>query len=86
MRAKLSSKGQIVLPDAVRKQLGLEAGATLEVTIQEDRIILIPVRERRRRVRLTTSPRTGLPVLTADDPDAPKLTSEQVKEMLADFP
>lgn len=38
--AKLSSKAQIVLPAAIRKQLRIEPGDTLEITM-EDNVILI---------------------------------------------
>ena len=37
------------------------------------------------KARIVTSPVTGLPVIEVDK-DAPILTSEMVREMLADFP
>jgi AbrB family looped-hinge helix DNA binding protein len=37
---KLSSKGQVVIPEEVRKALGLEAGAQFVVTAQDDLVIL----------------------------------------------
>jgi hypothetical protein len=40
---------------------------------------------RRRKAKIIIDPITGLAVLTAG-PGAPKLTSEQVNEMLSDFP
>jgi len=41
MTTVLSQKGQVVLPVAVREQLGLEAGEDFEVTIEdEDTIVL----------------------------------------------
>ncbi len=41
--AKLSSKGQVVLPKEVREALGLGPGTTLRVTVQDRRIILDPL-------------------------------------------
>ena len=65
--------------------LGLEAGETLEVTVENNRVVLTPTAKSRNPVRLGTSPVTGLPVLIADK-SAEKLTSAQVKEMLSEFP
>jgi len=42
-RAKLSSKGQVVLPKKVREMLGIGPGTTLRVTVQDGRIILDPL-------------------------------------------
>ncbi len=39
-KTTLSTKGQIVLPQAIRAQLGLVAGNELEVTIQGDTLVL----------------------------------------------
>jgi len=36
----MSTKGQVVLPQAVRTRLGLVAGSELEVTIEGDAVIL----------------------------------------------
>jgi AbrB family looped-hinge helix DNA binding protein len=85
MTTRISSKGQVVLPAEARRILGLEAGETLEVTVENDRVVLTPTVKKRKPVRLGTSPLTGLPVLIADK-SAPKLTSAQVKGMLSDFP
>lgn len=41
--AKLSSKGQVVLPKEVRENLGIGPGTTLRVTVQDGRIILDPL-------------------------------------------
>jgi AbrB family looped-hinge helix DNA binding protein len=74
-----------VIPRAVREKLQLRPGDTLETSLDGGRIILIPTRKRPRKWRITRSPRTGLPVLTAGR-NAPRITSEQVAELLADFP
>lgn len=85
MRTKVSTKGQVVLPSRIRRRLGLQPGDFLEATLEGERIILTTRRARRRRARIVKDPVTGFPVLTAG-PDAPKLTSEHVREILADFP
>jgi len=65
----------------------LRAADGLNVLIEGERIVLTPKKKRSRRERNIKDPITGLPVLTAPpSPGAPKLTSKQVSEMLADFP
>lgn len=85
MTTKLSTKGQVVLPQAIRPKMHLRAGDQLEARIEGERIVLIPSKKRSRKGRIIKDPLTGLPVLTAG-PGAPKLTSKQVAEILADFP
>lgn len=43
MLAKLSSKGQIVIPKAVRQALGLQPGAQFNIRLIEGKILLEPV-------------------------------------------
>jgi AbrB family looped-hinge helix DNA binding protein len=85
MRTKVSTKGQIVLPLALRETLGLRPGDELHAELEGQRIVLIPQQTRSARARLTTDPLTGLPALTSGKQAAP-LTSEQVARILADFP
>jgi AbrB family looped-hinge helix DNA binding protein len=85
MRTKVSTKGQVVLPSRIRRRLGLQPGDSLDAEMDGDRIILIPRRARRGNARIINDEVTGLPVLTAG-PDAAQLRSEQVREILADFP
>jgi AbrB family looped-hinge helix DNA binding protein len=89
MTTKVSSKGQVVLPAALRRQFALRPGEALEVTIDsqdgESRFILKRERSQKRKMKIVTDRVTGLPVLKGP-PGTPKLTSEMVKEMLADFP
>jgi len=85
METKISTKGQVVLPSRLREKLGLRPGDALEVRLDGDSIVLRPRRPRRRKARIIKDPITGLSVLTAG-PGAPKLTSKQVAEILADFP
>jgi hypothetical protein len=47
--------------------------------------VLTPQKRHPFEAKIIEDPITGFPVLYAG-PDAPELTSEQVKEILADFP
>lgn len=44
MLTRLSSKGQLVIPSAVRKALGLRAGTQFYIRVEEDKIILEPIK------------------------------------------
>ena len=86
MVTKISTKGQVVLPSALRRRLGLQPGDPLEVKAEGNRIVLTPRKKRvHLKARIVIDPVTGFPVLTLG-PGAPVLTHKQVKEMLADFP
>ncbi|MGH9698042.1 MAG: AbrB/MazE/SpoVT family DNA-binding domain-containing protein [Candidatus Acidiferrales bacterium] len=85
MNTKVSTKGQVVLPRGIRHRLGLQPGDMLEARLEGDRIVLTPEKARRRKARIVKDPVTGLPVLTAGA-NAPPLTSQQVQEILAEFP
>lgn len=74
-----------MLPGPVRRKLGLQPGDALEVTTDEDRIVLTPGKRRPARSRIIKDPITGWPVLSAGQ-GTPKLTNKQVQEILADFP
>jgi len=85
METKLSTKGQVVLPGRIRRRLGLQAGDTLDVKLEGERIVLARRGPRRRKARIIKDPLTGLPVLTLGT-GRTQLTSEEVAEMMADFP
>jgi AbrB family looped-hinge helix DNA binding protein len=85
MVTRVSTKGQVVIPVPLRKTLGLRAGDPLDISVDDGRIVLTPRRSFRRKAKIVEDPVTGIPVLTLG-PDAPVLTHEQVKAMLADFP
>lgn len=85
MTTKVSTKGQVVLPGPLRRKLGIRAGDSLEARIEAGRIVLVPQKGRRYKTKIIRDPVTGFPVLSAG-PDAPVLTSKDVREMLADFP
>jgi AbrB family looped-hinge helix DNA binding protein len=85
MTTKVSTKGQVVLPGPLRRRLGIRAGDSLRAEIEAGRIVLIPQRKRPHGTKIVRDPITGLPVLSAG-PDAPVLSSKEVREILADFP
>jgi AbrB family looped-hinge helix DNA binding protein len=89
MTTTLSSKGQIVLPVSLRRKLALQPGDVLDINLEpaegDPRIVIQRRPSRRRKMKIVTDSVTGLPVLQGP-PGMPKLTSEMVKEMLADFP
>jgi AbrB family looped-hinge helix DNA binding protein len=87
MQTKVSTKGQIVIPQRVRRRLGLRAGDALDIAVEEDRIVLTAPKRPKTlfKARIIKDPITGFPVIDAG-PDAPILTSEMVRELLKDFP
>jgi AbrB family looped-hinge helix DNA binding protein len=85
MTTKLSSKGQIVLPAAARRRLGLRAGTVFNCTVRDGEIVLAPVGTKAAEPRFVRCKKTGL-VSLATDKDAAPLTTERVAALLADFP
>jgi AbrB family looped-hinge helix DNA binding protein len=85
METRVSTKGQVVLPVPLRRRLGLRAGDPLDASVEEGRIVLTPRRKPALRPSIIQDPVLGTPVLSFGPP-APKLTSKQVEEMLAEFP
>ena len=85
MTTTLSSKGHVVLPAAARKRLGLKAGAKISCRVQRGQIVLTPAGKKRATARLAMDKLTGMPVFLAPR-GTPPLTSERVRELLADFP
>ena len=51
LKTKVSSKGQITLPKAVREQLGIQQGVELEVTVDNGAVRLQKIEPRWRRWR-----------------------------------
>ena len=85
MQTRVSTKGQVVLPAPIRRRLGIQAGAPLDIAIEDDRIVLSAPRKPKYKARIIKDPITGFPVIDVG-PDAPVLTSEMVRELLVDFP
>jgi AbrB family looped-hinge helix DNA binding protein len=85
METKLSTKGQVVLPGPIRRQLSLQPGDSFDAKVQAGRIMLTPWRKRKRHVRIVVDRITNLPVLSGGH-EAPLLTSRHVREILSEFP
>ena len=85
MQTKISTKGQVVVPNRIRRKLNLQPGDSLEAKLEGQRIVLTPRRCRPRKPQIIQDPVTGLPVLSAG-PNVPQLTSAQIRELLAEFP
>ena len=85
MQTRVSTKGQVVLPGPIRRQLGLQPGDSLDADIRDGRIVLTPHRTATTEPRIINDPLTGLPVLTVGAGGA-ILTGEQVREILSNFP
>jgi AbrB family looped-hinge helix DNA binding protein len=84
MRTRISSEGQVILPAPIMCELGLRAGDSLEASIEGGRIVLAP-QSASEFPKIIRDPVTGIPAVDFG-PDAPILTSEMVREMLADLP
>ncbi|MGD0632367.1 MAG: AbrB/MazE/SpoVT family DNA-binding domain-containing protein [Terracidiphilus sp.] len=85
MQTRVSTKGQVVLPAPIRRKLGIRAGDPLDISIEQDRIVLTSPAKPKYEARIVEDPETGFTVIDLG-PDAPTLTSEMVRELLVDFP
>jgi AbrB family looped-hinge helix DNA binding protein len=85
MQTRVSTKGQIVLPVPIRRQLDIRAGDPLDASIQGGCIVLTPHKKKLYKPRMITDPVTGLPVLSSGA-NAPTLSSKDVVAILANFP
>ena len=74
-----------MLPQAIRRGVDLHPGDELDARVEGERIGLIPKKRKPRTGRIIKDPLTGFPVLAACK-NSPELTSEDVAEILADFP
>ena len=74
-----------MVPEALRSRLGLHPGDAFSIKLENGAIVLTPLAPRRFAITIGIDPETQLPVATAER-GAPTLTSEQVAELLSDFP
>jgi AbrB family looped-hinge helix DNA binding protein len=84
MKATLSSKGQLVLPAQIRRQLGLARGEALTIELRDDGVLLRPA-SRSRRYKATRHPVSGLPVMTALERPANKVTAVEIARLNAEL-
>ena len=74
-----------MVPGSLRSRLGLHPGDAFSIKLDNGSIVLTPLTPRRFAVTIGIDAATHLPVATAER-GAPLLTSEEVAELLADFP
>jgi AbrB family looped-hinge helix DNA binding protein len=89
MTTTLTNKGQILLPAKLRRELGLIAGQTFDISLamtgdQAGKIVLAPRPCSPRRGTIAIDPETKLPVMKGS-PGTRKVTSAQVRRLLTDF-
>ena len=84
MTAKLSSKGQVVLPKQARMRLHLRAGMKFVCKVQGHSIVLTPEHPVSSRPRLIEDAKSGLRITKS--PAEMRVTSEDVRAALLDFP
>jgi AbrB family looped-hinge helix DNA binding protein len=85
MTTTLSTKGQVVLPQAARRRLGLKPGVRLDCRVAGHEIVLTPQGGIRARPRSVRDRATGM-IVTQAPKGLPAVTDEQVRTLLADFP
>ena len=71
--------------DRAAYHLHIRAGDSLDISVEDDRIVLTSPKRKHSKARIIEDPITGLPVVDVGS-DAPVLTSKMVRELLVDFP
>ena len=84
MKTTLSSKGQVVLPVHVRRQLRLHQGDPLAVEVRDGSIVLRPVLKPR-RYKTGRHPVSGLPVMVAVEPSGRRVTVAGIARLHAEL-
>jgi AbrB family looped-hinge helix DNA binding protein len=56
MQTKLSTKGQVVLPQGIRRKMNLRPGDALDARMEGERIVLVPKKKRAKVARLVKDP------------------------------
>lgn len=78
MSTTIDRAGRVVIPQQVRRRLGLEPGTKLEIEEVDGSVVLRPVS----RVRIETA-EDGLPIIRAPE-GTPPMTAEDVRRVLED--
>lgn len=76
LTAKLTDKGQLVIPKPIRDQLHLAKGSEFAVTLENGRVVLEPSRPKKQH-RITDWPGFGRPL--------PKLTTGELCAEVSDY-
>ncbi len=82
MRATVSSKGQVVLPAEVRRQLRLVEGEELSVEVHGASVFLRPLSEPR-AYKKARHHKSGLPVMLALKPPKRRVTAAEIARLHA---
>jgi len=80
----VSSKGQLVLPAEVRRQLRIAKGERLSVEVRGDSVVLRPLTGRR-RYKAARHPKSGLPVMVAVKPPKRKVNAAEIARLHAEL-
>ena len=84
METILSSKGQLVLPAAVRRRLRLEKGERLTVEFRNDGVLLRPAAHRQ-NYRMVKHPVSGLSVMVPERRSDRKVTAAEIARLNAEL-
>ena len=84
MKTTVSSKGQVVLPAEVRRQLRLGKGERLSVEVRGESVVLRPLAEPR-RYQTMRHRKSGLPVMVACKPPKRKVTAAEIARLHAEL-
>ena len=85
MTATLTRQGHVTLPASAPKRLGLKPGAKFACRVQGGGIMLMPTTAKAGWSRFIKSKLTGQ-IVSKGAKGAPRVTSELVRALLADFP
>ena len=76
MSITIDAAGRVVIPQAIRRRLGLNAGSKLDIEEVDGSVVLRPVS----RVRVEMAD-DGLPIIRAPE-DTPPLTTEDIRRLV----
>lgn len=74
-----------MLPQSARRRLGLTPGARFDCRVKGSDIILTPQSAVVGKPQLVRDKLTGM-IVTKASAGSPRVTSEQIRELLSDFP
>ena len=82
---RMSSKGQVVIPQRMRAQLGLRPGMRLRCEVRDDTVVLSAESPTSRSPEFVTDPATGLRI-RGRTPGREPVTAELVRSILDELP
>lgn len=84
METTLSSKGQVVLPAAVRRQLRLTRGERLALEVRDGGVLLRPM-NMPRAYKMVNHPVSGLPAMVPVGPRGRLVTAAEIAKLNAEL-